>query len=246
MPFSLYLNVDGLVKRLDTAAETARDLKEPLKKFGLYMRKRAVERYKAQDFAPLAASTLAQRAAKGVHSLENTLSSDVRRAVVRERANAPKAKQSFVEKLMGKQPIGIVTAHSKGVTNRMAVLAEFQRRHSRGAGGLKERAGGKELTLKQMESLSARTSRAVNKAVGRPILGKLASTLKVVVDGDTVTLVSLTKEHWTEVHNMGGTAGHGAKIPERKTILLEEKDVQILAEILKEHCLLPLQQDVTG
>jgi len=241
VPFSLYVNIDGMVKKFDTLAETSRDLDEPLKKFGLYLRKRAVERYKAQDFAPLAESTLAARAKRGVGALENKLSSDVRKALARQNVSAPKAKQSFIDKLMGTPPIGMVTAPSRGVRNRMAVLAEYQRRHNRGSAGLAGAAKGQELSLKQMASLEGREARAVAKAVGRPILGKLASTLKVEVARDSVTLISKTSEGWTEVHNLGGTAGRGAKIPQRETVKIEQHDLEILGEILKEHMLLSIQ-----
>ena len=236
MPFTIVVNIDGLTRKFDTLAESARDLDKPLKKFGGYLRKRAIERYKAQDFAPLAESTIAHRTEKGKRSLEKKLHKDIRKALAKEAP--PKVKQSFVERLMGAAPVGLVTAPGRAARARMSVLAEFQRTHRRGVGGLAAGAGGKELSIKQLASLGKREDRAVAKAVGKPILGSLPGTLEVIVGRGSVTLISKTSEGWTDVHNQGGSAGHGAKIPKRETVKVEDRDLDVLGEILKEHMLL--------
>ena len=135
---------------------------------------------------------------------------------------------------------------SRGAKNRLAVLAEFTRKHRKGSSRLMEAANAQPLTLKQSQSLAVRTVRAVSKAVGRPILGGLPETLEVEVNGATVTLASRTRKHWTDVHNEGGEAGRGAKIPQRQTIVLEDSDVEILISMLKAHMLLPVQEGMQG
>lgn len=235
---TIQVNVDGVVHKMDTLAERARDLDRPLKRFGAYLRKRAIERYKAQDFTPLAESTLRARAQEGLNSLERKLEKDVRKA---EKRSRPQAKPSFLQRALGIASPAILGPASRGVRNRESVLSEFRRRHRRGSEGLKGSAGGKALSVKQLASLDRREEKAVTKAMNAPILGGLPGTLVVEVQRGTVTLVSRTREHWTDVHNKGGTAGHGAKIPKRETIKLEQQDLAVLKQILEGWLVEPLQ-----
>lgn len=227
MAFTVVFEMDGLETKLDTLAESANDLEKPLRRFGGYLRKRAIERYRAQDFAPLAQGTVEKRTQKGLRSLEGKLQSDLRKAIRR----AGGAKGSGLALAMASE--------ARGVRNRRAVLAEFQRRHGR---SLKDRVEGHELAIKQLASLGAREDRAMAKAVGRPILGGLPSTLEVDVGRGVVTLISRTREHWTDAHNQGDVVGHGARVPKRETLKLEEQDLDVFVEILREHHLMPLQE----
>lgn len=237
--FWVKVNLDGIEHKFDTMANSARDLEKPLAIFGGYMKKKALKKYEAQDFAPLAASTLAARASKGVHSLERKLSRDVKRAT-----------KKSTEKLGGDALAAIQAVSTRGVRNRLAVLAEFQRRHpatyAARAGGVMAGAGLKPLSFKQAVSLNARTDRAVARAVGKPILGNLTRSLTVEVGSGSMTLASRTAEGWSEVHNEGGTAGHGAAIPERRTIEVEPSDLSVLTSILQSYLLLPFQKGAHG
>lgn len=237
---TIHVNVDGLERKFTTLAENAADLKPALQQFGGYLRKRAALRYKAQDFAPLAASTLENRAQRGLASMQTKLRADVRRAI--RRAGGYK-KQGILAKFFGTND-GVARAlatQSKGAQNRLAVLAEFQQRHDRRK-NLVEAANAKPLTIKQQASLGARTDRAVARAVGKPILGKLAGSLEVEVKQGTVTLRSRTRGNWSEVHNKGGTAGKGAVIPERKTVEVTSEDLDLFEQILKERMLLGFEE----
>src|SRR5262249_25960681 len=137
----------------------------------------------------------------------------------------------------------VLSQGTRGVQNRMSVLAEFQQ-HKRTS--LKDRVQGQRLSLKQQVSLGQREARAVMKAVGRPILGGLPNTLVVHVGLGNVTLTSRTREKWSKAHNEGATVGHGAQLPERRTILVEESDLRVLESILKDHLLLPFEEGMHG
>lgn len=236
--FTVHIDIDGAIHKFDTIAENANDLTAPLRVFGGFLRKKAIERYKAQDFAPLAESTIEKRAQKGLRSMEKKLQRELTRAY----KNARRARgdgRGFLARLVNKQVSlateDAISSGTRGVQNRLAVLAVFQQRHRP---NLKERAQGKALTLKQAQGLSMRTVRAVQKAVGAPILGQLPRTLAVTVGPGTMTLRSRTHEEWSAAHNEGATVGHGAKLPKRETIKLEASDLEVFAGILKDHMLL--------
>ena len=241
--FSVVVKTENLDRKFDTLALAARDLRKPLGQFGGYLRKKAIAKYQAQAFAPLARATLEKRAGKGLQSLEGKLHRDLKKAIAR--ARAPGQPKGLLAQLLGGS-IGaqdLSALDTRGVRNRMAVLAEFQRRNRPG-GTLAQRADLKPLSLKQVAGLNAREARAVSRTVQGPILGKLATSLVVEVEGGSVTLASRVKGHWTAVHNEGGTAGHGATIPQRETIVLEESDLDVFEEILVEHHLLaPLREE---
>jgi phage gpG-like protein len=234
--FTIHVNIDGLEHKLDTLADSAKDLEEPLRIFGGYLRQRAIERYKAQGFPPLAKATLEARADKALAGLENKLRQDLKKALKRQ----PQARRSLLEKLVGARvPEGMAggSALSKGAASRLAVYQEFRARHRKPSGDNKfeQMAGAKDLSLKQLASLDAREGRAIAKAVSGPILGKLVKSLKVTVGSGSVTLASRTVTGFSEIHNEGGTAGRGSKIPKRETILIEEKDLDVLADIVLHH-----------
>lgn len=243
MIFTLEVNIAGLERKFDIVVERASDIEGPLRKFGNHLKRRAIERYKAQNFAPLADSTLGHRAQKGMRTLERKLSRDVRKAFQRQQGEqAPKGLLQRALAAIGAEPGGAILAgSSRGVMNRLAVLSEFQRRHRKGSSVLMA-YGGKPLGVKSLASLDKREERAVMKAVGKKILGTLPATLEVEVGFGVVTVASRTDKKWTDTHNTGGDAGHGAKIPKRETLPPpDESDMQVLEELLKEHLLEPLQ-----
>ncbi len=241
------VEIDGLVRTFETVAESARDLSPALRQFGGYLRKKAKAKYDAQDFAPLAAATVAGRALKGLHSLEGKLKTDVRRALKRSRLSrgAPAG-------ILGRVLTSTATRHvledlasgqSKGARNRQAVLAAFQRQHALGGKSRLESAGATPLTFRQQLSLNARADRAVTRQVGKPILGGLSKTLVVEVGEGTVTLKSKTHGVWSEAHNAGAVVGHGAKLPKRETVKLEADDLDVFGSILEHHLLRPLETE---
>lgn len=233
---SFEVNVDGAVRKFETVAEQAKDLNKPLRVFGRYLRERAKARYQAQDFAPLADATVKHRAAAGLRKLEGKLKQDVRRSM-----DVARVPGGFLAKLLGRAE-STVLYEAGSTSKRLSVLAEFQNRN-RGTAGFAERADLKPLSVKQSRALRTRELKAMAKSVNRPILGKLVNSLVAQVNNGTLTLMSKTKGQWSEVHNKGGTAGHGATIPKRETLVIEAEDLDMLAAILKEHLLLPLASE---
>jgi hypothetical protein len=247
--FTLVVDASGIEKKFDLAVSRVHDLDRPLRKFGAHLRRRALERYKAQSFAPLAESTVKGRAEKGLHSLERKLAGDVRKALRRERGPEPTPRGlvgRLLQAVAAEPPPVIAGGTSRGVQNRQSVLQAFQERQGFRHDQRKNKSilaltGAKALTEKQSASLDKRTERAVQAAVNKPILGGLPGTLEVQVSMGTVTLRSHTERPWTEIHNAGGSAGKGAHIPKRETIKLEESDLTVLADLLKDYLTEPLK-----
>lgn len=246
---TIYVDVEGAVHKFELAAEQASDLTKPLKIMMSRLRKRAVERYKAQGFAPLAQSTLEKRAEKGLRQMREKLTADLEKTfgkVVAERQGKKGMFTRLFEGAEGRTTDAVLAGGARTVQNRRAVLAVFQQRHGAGRGGLMAVAAGKKLTLKQGQSLATRTVKQVQKAVNKPVLGDLAGTLFGSVNGDEGTLKSRTGHEWSEVHNKGGTAGHGAQIPQRETLKIEQSDLDFFVSVLKDHCLLPFAAGMHG
>jgi phage gpG-like protein len=240
--FTIEFEKDGVIEKLKTAALMAEDLELVFYKFGAYLVKKAKAKYEAQNFTPLASSTLKHRAAEGLKNLERKLAKDVGRALKRQ--DLAKAPKSLVAKAFRAFGIESETNHttSRGVINRAAVLSEFRRRYGMGKSRLSEIAGAKELTLKQKTSLRGRIDRAVSRAKERPILGQLNRSPIFEVGEDSVTLISRTKTEFSDVHNSGGSANHGARIPKRETIAVDDDDIDFLKKLLVEHCLAAVEE----
>lgn len=250
MGWSVSVELDGLNWKCDTLADTAADLEVPLRILGAHLKKKALARYKAQAFAPLAQATIEKRALGGLRSLEHKLKRDVRRAFKRARLARGPARGGLLQQIFSSAAArhaadDALGQSTRGVQNRLAVLSAFHQRHGKHL-GLKELAEGRALTLKQQQSLDEREARAIGKAIGRPILGGLDKTLVVEVEHGAVTLRSATHQEWSEAHNAGATVGHGAKLPQRQTVKLEQDDIDFFLSVLKGHLLVAFDHSMHG
>lgn len=108
------------------------------------------------------------------------------------------------------------------VENRKRVLEEFKR--IEGGGKLDESL----LKPKQAAKLQERIGRAQKKAE-RP-LGRLASSIKSEIKRDT--LIVFSEVEWAGAHNDGATVGHGAKLPQREFLTIEEEDLEALESFI--------------
>ncbi|MEO9194596.1 MAG: hypothetical protein ABI445_13130, partial [Polyangia bacterium] len=168
------VDVGGLERKLDLMIDISTDLTPALRRIGGYLKAETKRRFAEQNFAPLAASTLANRASKGIRALDRKLQRDYGKAKkrawdgARASGNVPRGLIArALARLSGAavaQAAGV--AQTRGVRNRLAVLETFRATHFKGTTSAK-------LTEKQNASLTARTQRAVEKAVGGAILGKL-------------------------------------------------------------------------
>jgi phage gp36-like protein len=245
VPFQIAVNVDGVVRKMDTLASNAHDLSPALARIGGYLKQNALRKYKEQGFAPLAASTLEKRAAKGLNTLERKLGYDLKKAKARAwdaRRASGAAPRGAIARTLAKLTMGDMlgaqaVADTRGVQNRTKVLEEFRRRHRGGA------PSSLLLSAAQTKSLNDRETRAVAKQLNKPILGGLSRTLGFKVANGSVTLKSMTYEHFSGVHNEGGAVGHGASVPARTTIKIDETDVAVFRAILADELMVGVGED---
>lgn len=210
------VEAEGVKRKFRTLATTVKQLDKPLRTFGGYLKSKARARFAAQGpgWPALAQATMAAREDKALAGVEKKLARELKRA-----------KSSSGE---------------RAILRRAAILAEFQKRHKRG-GSLAGRSDVSTLTAKQAAKLEERVGRALAKAAGKPILGRLVDSLVVEVKDGTLTVESRVKGRGFDhsgIHNKGGTAGRGAKIPARPFLFLESGDLDHLEALLRDEMLL--------
>jgi len=181
------------------------------------------------------ATQSAARELKSVSTLRRKLKFDVVRA--KKRLGAVQEAPGFFKERERQDKLGltgkrsrsmseVLTSRANAVARRQAVLAEFERL---AAGG---DASKTTLTTRQTEKLSERIGRARQLDTREATLGKIASSFKTEIkDGK---LVDASVIPWSGIHNEGGTAGHGAKIKARPFAYLEEVDVRVLVEMIRD------------
>lgn len=74
------------------------------------------------------------------------------------------------------------------------------------------------------------------------VLGSLRDALHLYVDGGHAVVV-FAGPKWSGVHNRGGTAGHGAKIPKREYLTIDSDSIVVAVGIFREHLLEPFLSD---
>lgn len=69
----------------------------------------------------------------------------------------------------------------------------------------------------------------------KKLLGKIPGAIKVVSDDDAV--IAFSRIAWASIHQDGGTAGRGAKIPKREFMWISERLAREAQSIISEHML---------
>lgn len=67
------------------------------------------------------------------------------------------------------------------------------------------------------------------------ILGDLSQTIDMAIESDGKSVSAFSKAYIGEIHNDGGTAGNGAKIPARPFMTLDAEDLERGAQYFREH-----------
>ncbi len=115
----------------------------------------------------------------------------------------------------------------------LAMFGHIQRKKKAKEMDAAEKLSDKLQKLSDM-SHAARTEKlGKNRAVkNHKMLGKLASSIKASIKGSTLTVYS-TAGDVGKIHNEGGTAGHGSRIPARKFLWLDDDDLKVLAHMVE-------------
>ena len=105
--------------------------------------------------------------------------------------------------------------------------------------------GGEHKSYQTIENISAERRRV--RSIGKPrymrsersthLLGGLYNSIHLRVEAKL--LVVFSGPSWSGIHNRGGVAGHGARIPERRFLIIEAADVKVFSEIFRSYLLEP-------
>ena len=245
----LQIKTEDLVRSLTLEVDVSKITSETLKEFGKYLRMRARARFVNQGpgWAPPAQSTKERLQATRTHritargklratarqKLEHKIRADIRKGKAGERALLQ------LRKLVA----------PNDVTDKTAGLREGLRWGDYALPGLADSdiVAGKNKTLSRLakDLGKAKVKTAAQRRSGKRasdkhrLLGKLASTLRASVKQNHLKVDS--KVAWAGVHNEGGTAGRGSKIPARPFLFLEDEDIEFLIERLEAR----LVEDIT-
>ena len=221
MNLVLRLDLAGAERKFALATASVKDLTPALRAFDRYLAAKVRKRFErgGPGWAPPAAVTLERRRGKAHASLLRRLGAeawrtDERQAKALERTSGDDGKRE-------KQRARFAATLRK----KFATVAEL-RRHLSG-----------EATESLSEKLAPRVARAEAKAQRQ--LGRLAGSFKSTIRGGTLTRESTVP--WAGVHNEGGTGAHGAQIPARPFLYLEDDDVDALVGILQDRMLLAME-----
>jgi hypothetical protein len=221
------VDVRAPVARFELLASQARNPERILKRWGGYRRSESRKAFAAQRFAPLADSTR--------QKLEQT-----RTAAVTAHGQVRKSYAGNLTKyLRGRMRAGLASAAGD--------LEELKRLAAGGAvdkatmAELLETTTGKQRRAVQRLALALDKARSTGKLVGgnrrrisrHKILGRLSGSIYWDVQGRTAK--ALSRVPWSGVHNLGGTAGHGARIPDRTYLEITQQDEVTMATIALQH-----------
>lgn len=118
----------------------------------------------------------------------------------------------------------------RAMDRRWAVLKEFERQAAGGVGAL---AASTDARLeKSVAGLRKRHERALGKARGK-LLGRIAQSIRSKSKRYSAEVWS--EVPWSGIHNEGGVAGHGAKVPKRQFLDIDDHDLEVLKNMIDEH-----------
>lgn len=132
-------------------------------------------------------------------------------------------------------------ATAAGIGNTAALIAFAQREVARAKehGAVLRsfkaaKKAGHRFSVEEQRALLRQSKRRYNVSeASTRMLGGLEDSLSLhLVEGKRIEVFS--HAHIGAIHNFGGTAGHGARIPKREFMFLVQSDIEFLVELLKE------------
>lgn len=211
--------VAGFDRLFSVNAERVTDIKEPLREIGAEIRAESKDTFAKESsrsgaqWEPLAASTRKR--------LEQTTAGPVN---VRGQVRAKYVQQ--VSQYLRKQ-------QKAGKYNALVGQEFYRLTHGGGANEALDESVRKAFPRLRAALRKSEEKRRSGKRLSttHKMLGRMASMIRLRIS-KTGLAVGILKDSPLAIHNEGGTANHGAKIPARTFIELLESDVDILCEKL--------------
>jgi len=230
-------NFDGVMQSLDTMAASMADTTEPLKSAGAVVRARSQHRIERQGpgWPGLAPATIARKPSVEMIELLNVVRGNSRglkrRGVLSMVDRALKATQRARTAKTERQKAKWLARARVAGTQLRDISRLWQ-------GTLK--GGGINALLRMAERDLLQRARKKHGLGSGPryaatmrstgLLGGLVPSIRFKVSGRSDQVVIRSGSKFSGVHNRGGTAGHGAKIPKREFLKVESQDLQVLAD----------------
>jgi len=251
--------VGGYVRRLEVFGDRCSDLKPPLARCGGYLRARAKHRIDAggPGWEPLAAATKQRKMTAEKLGLLSALFPKRRpgrvpllRAV--DKLNVAQKRTTSAKTARGR------AAALKRVAQEGETLALYQRAFGASSGMRDVQAliayARQEFHRQRLHGVALGAAKSLPKgsaerhrigAVGKArnqrserstqLLGGLYDSIHLRVENKVVIVFS--GPSWSGIHNRGGMAGHNARIPERRFLMIEASDLQVLSGIFADFLL---------
>lgn len=222
MRLALRINTRNGSRRLELMVESLRDLDPILSDFGKYLRERSKQRFAQQGpgWKPSAESTK-QRLGK---KLLGRITKGGGRVKVTGRI------QRFERSLPEEVKYELAMASRKTGGSKLAAAvrkAALMKPHERELLNI----------ASEIDRSATRKRRSSRNALKKHrLLGRLPTSLAVKISRGVLQVYS--KVPWSGVHNVGGTAGKGSKIPARTFLRLEPEDMDVFETMLRKRALL--------
>ena len=228
MPIRIEIETEGAVRQLEILADSFAEIRPVFAKFSAYMRQEIQEVFDSdgggkwpprKDPRPLGAEAKAAKVEKIRSSQYSSLSGAVR------------SSQRKAARLLAKTPTEskLTERRKKSVAKYESQLEEIKRI---AGGGSKDQKGFRKL----YERMSRREDRAQKKIErldrGAP-LGQIANSFSINFDKSSWEMFS--RIEWAGVHNEGGSAGHGARIPARVFLGWTPERIEKFVEMANEY-----------
>lgn len=224
MRLTLAINTTVGRRRLEAVVERLSNLTPILRRFGVYLRAKAKQRFDSEGpgWAPLAQET--------GHGLIHRFTGRVTRLGSLRETTALKQLRTQLKRQVRKDTVDarVLGAFERATRSTGGGrLGELVRAHVRD-----EKLKGQLLRIaKDLDRAQAGKQRSGKRAIARHhLLGRLASSIRASVKKKELFVMSIVP--WAGIHNVGGTGGHGAHIPARTFLELEDADVDVLRDLV--------------
>lgn len=209
MPIRIEIETGGAVRELEILANSFNEIRPVFAKFSAYMRQEIQSVFDSDGGGkwpewktpkPLGEEAKAAKIEKIRSAQYSGLSGSLRssqRKAARLLARTPQSDSKLTER------------RRKSVAKYEAQLAEVQRLSQ---GGSKDQKGYRKL-YERAGRREERAARKIDRLERGALLGQIANSFSVNFDKTSWEMFS--RIAWAGVHNEGGTAGHGARIPAR-------------------------------
>lgn len=242
-------NFGGVEQAIDEMAFAVADLTEPLKAAGAVVRARSQRRIEKQGpgWPGLAPATLERKPSVEMIELLNVIRGKSHRGIKRRGVlslidRTLKAAQRVRTAKTEKQKAHWV-ARARVTGTKLREIARLWQGPLKGGGinALLRLAERDLLQRARKRHGLGRGPRYSASMRSTQVLGGLVPSIRFKVSGRADQVTIRSGASFSGVHNRGGTAGHGAKIPRREFLKVEGQDLRVLANEIEKQAVAALE-----